>query len=75
MYLLNRWVDVKLCTLIKGIDQTLNITINPTGNDLFLECEIHSYLLVLLRLYCQEETQSSVDFSDLIPGVVSFSDL
>ena len=51
------------------------IIINPIGNDLFLEREIRSHLLVLLRLYCCEEAQSSVDFTASIPGVVSFTDL
>ena len=45
------------------------------GNDLFLENEIRSCLLSLLRLYSQEGLQSSVDFSAPIPGVTSFGDL
>ena len=60
-----------------------NITFNTahsafyslTGNDLFLESEVHSCLVALLRIYCQEHVQLSVDFTASLPGLVSFDDL
>ena len=46
-----------------------------TDNDLFLESEVRSCLLSLLRVYSQEAIQSTFDFSAPIPGVASFGDL
>ena len=46
-----------------------------SGNDLFLDDAIRCVLLVLLKLYCNEEAQATLNFNMPIPGLASFEEL
>lgn len=45
------------------------------GNDLFLDDSIHSVLRVLLKLYCRDGVQATLNFSVPVPGLASFEEL
>lgn len=46
-----------------------------SGSDLFREERVHEYLSALLHWYCAPRSVMSIDLSETIPGLASFSDL
>ncbi len=46
-----------------------------SGNDLFLDSDIHIYLEAILKIYCQPNHLLRMDFHQPIPGLASFDDL
>ena len=46
-----------------------------SGNDLFLDDTVHSYLKRLLKIYTSPLYLEKLDFSEDVPGLSSFYDL
>ncbi|KAH3853182.1 hypothetical protein DPMN_095704, partial [Dreissena polymorpha] len=77
-----RWVyllERKRSSRLESVSVTLKISrvmcVFLTGNDLFLDKVVHSYLEGLFRLYTRQSLLARMNFEEKIPGLPSFYDL
>ncbi|XP_033105370.1 RNA polymerase II-associated protein 1-like [Anneissia japonica] len=75
IFIMETWRGESLKVVPLAAKMTRLFCLFLTGNDLFFEDQVRSYLTQLMRMYTSPSWEQQLDFNIPIPGVASFPDL
>ncbi|XP_071963478.1 RNA polymerase II-associated protein 1-like [Antedon mediterranea] len=75
IFLIETWRGENLKVVPLAAKMTRLFCLFLTGNDLFFEDQVRSYLTQLMKMYTSPNWPQELDFNIPIPGVASFPDL